>query len=317
VVVGTLTTVLMVALGGTAARADPISEIERKINTIWSEAEPLIEKYNQTRAKQEKTEAKRDALLKEIEPLQRQIDLSRLRVGTIAAQIYRGGNLGPFAAILSNGSPDMLADQLTYLEHVSLEQQRQISGVTDLIRRYDVKRAPIDALLRELESQTKDLNKKRKVIQDKLDELEKLRLQAYGTTNGTGSYRPWPCPAPDEYLPTKGWKAGQFACKQAGDSYDMGAAGPNVWDCSGLTMVSWQQAGVYLPHSAADQKGSITSVKRTDLRVGDLVFYYGDIHHVAIYVGDGKVMHAPTWGDRVRMRVLEDVGPVYGYGRPG
>jgi cell wall-associated NlpC family hydrolase len=58
-------------------------------------------------------------------------------------------------------------------------------------------------------------------------------------------------------------------------------------------------------------------VKRVDLRVGDLVFYYGDLHHVAIYVGDGKVMHAPTWTDKVRMRVLEDVGPVHSYGRPG
>jgi hypothetical protein len=317
-VVGVLVAVLVVALGGNAAYADPsVSEIERQINAVWSDAEPLIEKYNRVHEKYQRNKAKQAELLKEVAPFQRQVDLARLRTGFIAAQIYRGANASAFNAILGSGSPKILADQLTFLEYTGQMQQRQIARVTDMMREYDEKRAPIDALVAELAKQDADLAARRKVIQAKLDELGKLRLAAYGTTNGTGEYRPWACPAPDEYLPTKGWKAGQFACQQAGDNYAMGAAGPETWDCSGLTMVAWQQAGVSLPHNAEDQRNKIVSVKRADLRVGDLVFYYSDLHHVAIYVGNGKVMHAPTWTDKVRMRVLEDVGPVHSYGRPG
>jgi peptidoglycan DL-endopeptidase CwlO len=316
--VGALAAVLLVALTANAAYADPsISEIERRINAVWTDAEPLIEKYNRVHEKYQKNKAKRAELLKEVEPYQRQVDLARQRTGFIAAQIYRGGNATAFNAVLSSGSPKILADQLTFLEYTAQQQQRQISKVTEMMREYDEKRAPVDALVAELAKQDADLAARRKVIQQKLDELGQLRLQAYGTTNGTGEYRPWPCPAPDEYLPTKGWKAGQFACQQAGDDYNMGAAGPNTWDCSGLTMMAWAQAGVHLPHNAEDQRHAIQSVKRVDLRVGDLVFYYGDLHHVAIYVGNGKVMHAPTYTDQVRMRVLEDVGPVHSYGRPG
>ena len=318
VLVGALAVVLLVGLTANAAYADPsISEIERRINAVWAGAEPLIEKYNRVHEKYERNKAKQAELLKEVRPFQRQVDLARLRTGFIAAQIYRGGNASALSGILSSGSPKVLADQLTFLEYTARQQHRQLAGVTEMMREYDEKRAPVDALVAELAKQDADLAARRKVIMDKLDELGQLRLAAYGTTNGTGAYRPWPCPAPDEYLPTKGWKAGQFACQQAGDDYDMGAAGPSAWDCSGLTMAAWQQAGVSLPHNAEDQRHAITSVKRVDLRVGDLVFYYSDLHHVAIYVGNGKVMHAPTWTDKVRMRVLEDVGPVHSYGRPG
>jgi peptidoglycan DL-endopeptidase CwlO len=318
VLAGALAALLLVALTANTAYADPaISEIERRINAVWADAEPLIEKYNRVHEKYQRNKAKQADLLKGVLPLQRQVDMARQRTGFIAAEIYRGGQASAFSGILSSGSPKALADQLTFLEYTARQQQRQIAGVAEMMREYDEKRAPVDALVAELAKQDADLAARRKVIMDKLDELGKLRLQAYGTTNGTGAFRPWPCPAPDEYLPTKGWKAGQFACQQAGDDYSMGAAGPNTWDCSGLTMVAWQQAGVSLPHNAEDQRHAITSVKRADLRVGDLVFYYGDLHHVAIYVGGGKVMHAPTYTDNVRMRVLEDVGPVHSYGRPG
>jgi cell wall-associated NlpC family hydrolase len=314
----TLTAMVAVALAGNSAYADPsITEIERRINAVWLDAEPLIEKYNRVHDKYLRNKAKQADLLRQVEPLQRQVDLARLRSGAIAAQVYRGGNASAFAAILNTGSPKVLADRLTFLDYMTQMQQRQIAGVTALMREYDEKRAPLDAVVAELAQQDADLAARRKVIQGKIDELEKLRLQAYGTTTGTGAYRPWACPAPDEYLPTKGWKAAVFACQQAGDAYDMGAAGPDTWDCSGLTMVAWQRAGVGLPHNAEDQRNAIRSVKRVDLRPGDLVFYYADLHHVAIYVGDGKVMHAPTWSDKVRMRVLEDVGPVHSYGRPG
>ena len=132
VVVGALTATLLVALAGTTAYADPsISEIERRINTIWADAEPLIEKYNAVHEKYQKNKAKQADLLKQLEPLRRQVDLARLRIGALAAQVYRGGSAGAFSAVLSTGSPTSLADQLTFLDYLTREQQRQISGATE------------------------------------------------------------------------------------------------------------------------------------------------------------------------------------------
>jgi cell wall-associated NlpC family hydrolase len=71
-----------------------------------------------------------------------------------------------------------------------------------------------------------------------------------------------------------------------------------------------------MPHNALAQRQSIPVVSAANLQVGDLVFYYSDTHHVAIYEGNDKVMQAPAPGDNVRMSVMEDVGPILAYGRP-
>jgi cell wall-associated NlpC family hydrolase len=90
-----------------------------------------------------------------------------------------------------------------------------------------------------------------------------------------------------------------FAKQQLGDRYVFGGSGPNSWDCSGLTMKAWQAAGVTLPHSAARQFRIGTKISKSDLKPGDLVFFYRGIQHVAIYTGDGMVIHAPHPGARV------------------
>jgi hypothetical protein len=216
--------------------------------------------------------------------------------------------------LLSSGSPETLADRLTLLDQLAREQSRQLAGVNALKARYDAQKAPIDRLVATLAEQDKDLAEKKKKIEAQLAELQKLRRQAYGNS-GTGSFRPWPCPA--SYEPTKRYKAAAFACKQAGKPYVWAAAGPGSYDCSGLTLAAWKQAGVYLPHQSRSQRASIPYVKRANLKLGDLVFYFNPIHHVAIYVGNNKVMHAPTFGDNVRMADMDAVGPIHSFGRPG
>src|SRR2546423_14294102 len=95
------------------------------------------------------------------------------------------------------------------------------------------------------------------------------------------------------YQPGPAGVAVRFAYGQLGKPYRWGAAGPNSFDCSGLTMASWKAAGVGLPHSAALQWAQVRHLSRAELKPGDLVFYYGNIHHVAIYIGGGKGSHAP------------------------
>lgn len=98
---------------------------------------------------------------------------------------------------------------------------------------------------------------------------------------------------------SKGAKAVAFAKKQLGDRYRYGASGPNAWDCSGLTAGAWKSAGVKLPHSARQQYKKGKKVSKSNLKPGDLVFFYSGISHVGIYVGGGKIIHASQPGKPV------------------
>jgi len=102
---------------------------------------------------------------------------------------------------------------------------------------------------------------------------------------------------------------------QLGKPYVYGADGPNAFDCSGLTQFVWAAAGVQLPHNAAAQYDTVRHVAAKDLRPGDLVFFGGGgIGHVGLYIGGGKMIHAPYTGTNVQVAPLQS--DLVGAGRP-
>jgi len=115
---------------------------------------------------------------------------------------------------------------------------------------------------------------------------------------------PAPAPPPPPQPPSGSGGADRaiaFAKAQLGDPYVWGAAGPDAWDCSGLMLAAWGQAGVYLPHYSVAQYYAGTPISAGDLRPGDLVFWGSSsspesIHHVAMYIGGGQIIHAPRTG---------------------
>jgi cell wall-associated NlpC family hydrolase len=100
---------------------------------------------------------------------------------------------------------------------------------------------------------------------------------------------------------TRGSIALKYALKQIGDIYVWAAAGPTRWDCSGLTMRAFQQAGVSLPHSSRIQVKYGKSVSFGAVKPGDLLFFGNPISHVSIYMGGGKMVQAPRPGKRVEV----------------
>ncbi|MET9734720.1 NlpC/P60 family protein [Streptomyces sp. NPDC006458] len=107
-------------------------------------------------------------------------------------------------------------------------------------------------------------------------------------------------PAPDSSYSSKADKALAFARTQIGKPYVWGATGPDSYDCSGLTQAAWKAAGVDLPRTTWDQVGAGTTVSLADAQPGDLVFFYDDISHVGLYIGNGMMIHAPKPGAYVR-----------------
>ncbi|MER7959345.1 NlpC/P60 family protein [Streptomyces sp. NPDC096030] len=113
----------------------------------------------------------------------------------------------------------------------------------------------------------------------------------------------------------KAEKALAFARAQIGKPYVWGATGPSSYDCSGLTQAAWRAAGVDLPRTTWDQVEVGTRVATADLLPGDLVFFYDDISHVGLYIGGGKMIHAPKPGANVREESIYYM-PIYGGVRP-
>ena len=91
------------------------------------------------------------------------------------------------------------------------------------------------------------------------------------------------------------------ALAQLGKPYVWGGAGPNVYDCSGLTQYAYGAAGTYLPHSSRMQSGHGVPVSSANLQPGDLLFFYSPVSHVGMYIGNGQMVHAPTSGDVVKV----------------
>ena len=303
---------------GLPARGAPSpGDIENQINDAWNKLEPIIEQYNKVHGQLQDTQSKIDTLQKQIDPLQMQIDLSMSRVGAMSADLYKMGPGSRQLALLNAGGVDTFADQMSTLDILAHRQRQQVSGVATLVDQYNTQKRPLDQLKAQLSAQDADLAAKKDSIQKQLDDLQKLRLAAYGPDGpALGNLRPAPCPA--EYYGDKGSQAAKKACSLIGKPYIFGAAGPTGYDCSGLTLVAWASVGVTLGHYTGWQWTEGKAVTRAQLRPGDLVFYFSDLHHESIYVGGNYVAHAPHTGDVVRMAPLDEAGlPIAGFRRPG
>jgi peptidoglycan DL-endopeptidase CwlO len=305
---------LLLATVGNAHAAPSPGQLEAQIDAAWNQVEPLIEQWNAVHDKLQVEQTKVAALKTKIAPLAVRVDMARARVSAVSAQMYMRGPASTFSALLTSGRVSTFVDQLTIMNELAVEETSAVADASALKAQYDAQEAPIDRMVNSLTQQQAALAAKRDAINTQIAQLNKLRLAAYGSSSATGKFRPATCPA--SYDGSPGARAARWACLQAGKPYQWGSAGPSTFDCSGLTQQAWLHgANVSLPHNAAQQKQVTARVSASNLRIGDLVFYYSDVHHVAIFVGNGWVMSAPSTGDYVRMKPINS-SPINSYGRP-
>jgi cell wall-associated NlpC family hydrolase len=142
-----------------------------------------------------------------------------------------------------------------------------------------------------------------------------------GSSGGGGSgggSAPAP-PPPPVNVPSVSGLAGiaiEAALSQQGKPYRYATAGPDSYDCSGLTHFAWGKAGVYLPRNSRAQAAATPRIPAAAAQPGDLIFYYTPISHVGIYLGNGQLVHAPNSGTTVKVASVS-WGKVTAVGRPG
>jgi cell wall-associated NlpC family hydrolase len=295
----------------TIAHADPSkAELQQQIDKASSDLEKIAEQYNKVTGDLQASQATAAKLQAQIRPLQQSLDAAYATISGIAVAAYKGGSLGTAGALLQSGSPQNLLDQLNTLDQLGRKRSTEIAGFKQAKAQYDAQKQQLNTLMATQTSTQNGLAAQKAKYNGDLQKLYAMRTKLFGspTQVDTGNH-----PAPP-YVAGKAGAAVRYAYAKLGKPYVFAAAGPNSFDCSGLTMAAWSAAGVGLPHNAAEQWSTVSHISRSQLQPGDLVFYNG-LGHVAIYVGGNQVIHAPHEGTVVQLASIS-VDSLYGYGRP-
>lgn len=313
------TLALLVGSTGHAYGQPSPEQIEAELDKKWAQIEPVIEEHNALRIKLNNEKKKVAQLAAQLAPLEQEVAATRSRVGIYAEYMYKGGRAAGIDAYLSTGDPTLFAERITSMDQVTRHFNSRIDEVLAAKSKLDEAKQPLDALVAQLTELQAQQAAQIKTIDAEIKKLDQMRAAAYGSGSGTGELKPVPCPA--TYPGGAAAKAINFACSQIGKMYKYATDGPNTYDCSGLTLAAWRAAGVDLPHQSRAQRAAIPHISRSQLRAGDLVFYYSPIHHVALYAGkhNGKdwIVHASRAGTPVKMRLMDQGGNIHSYGRPG
>jgi cell wall-associated NlpC family hydrolase len=226
---------------------------------------------------------------------------------------------GQFAVFFTSRSPKEFADQMALMDYVAGRKGQQIDQLAGI--RAAALKAQSDVQAK-LAAQTKieqTMTAKSADLRKRADHADRpaaepLRRRPAGRAGGPGQ----PGHAAGRRRPGQraAQKAVQTALAQIGDPYVWAAAGPDAFDCSGLTSYAWAAAGVSLPHSSSQQYGYGTHVSRSQVRAGDLVFFYSPISHVGIAINNTQMVHASTFGVPVKVADI-DSSPFVGATRLG
>ncbi|MBA3800252.1 MAG: C40 family peptidase, partial [Geodermatophilaceae bacterium] len=238
------------------------------------------------------------------------------RLRGVARSAFAGNQLGSLSALLTSGSPQEVIDRINTLEFMSGQDGALLDEAT---RTHDEAEVLSDAAdtavtasqgaLADIAARRADLESQIKTYQDLYDQLSADERRIISGGSGAGGSGGGQAPPGEILAPTEAARiAVETAYAQLGDTYVWGGDGPDEFDCSGLTMYSYAAAGVSLPHSSRSQSTMGIPVSRDELQPGDLVFYYSPVSHVAIYVGDGQIIHASTFGVPVSLDPVDPWG---------
>ncbi|ADD39961.1 NlpC/P60 family protein [Stackebrandtia nassauensis] len=296
-------------LGFTAvpAEADPsVKELEKKIEKRAEELEGTIEDYNAAREDLDKTKKKIKKLDKKLAPYEKELDKLYDKAEPIVMAAYQGQGLTGPTAMLNSDSPEAFADKISALDGLSAGDAGLIGKVAKKARAYKSKKTDLEELKDEQDKKESDLSKAKKKIEKEIEDLQGDRKTTIKNETGA-DYVP-------DYVPGKRGEVVRHAMAQVDKPYVWAAAGPDGYDCSGLILDAYRQIGISLPHNAARQYGQATHIGKGDLQPGDPVFSNG-LKHVTMYIGDGYVVHAPTFGQPVQVAKMDTAAsPYYGAG---
>ncbi|GAA4913051.1 NlpC/P60 family protein [Stackebrandtia albiflava] len=307
-----MTAAVAALLTAAPAAADPIGDIEAEIEAQAADLEVVIEEYNAISEELADTKEQIAALEEELAPYEEKLEELYDATEGIVTHAYQTQGLSGTFAVLNAGSPELFSERMTALNGATAGDAALIAEVTEAKAVYEEDMGVLDDLRATQAEQEAALEEQKTTIEEGIERLQADRKDAYrdeAAARGESiDYIP-------DYIPGDRGLVVRHAMAQLGKSYVWATSGPDTYDCSGLMLAAYNAIGIGLPHNAAAQYNMSTRISRDALQPGDLVFYNG-LAHVAMYIGDGYVIHAPTTGDVVKIQPLDEAAtPYYGAGR--
>ncbi|MFI7395578.1 MULTISPECIES: C40 family peptidase [Streptomyces] len=299
------------------------------LQRLYREAENATETYNGTeeRLREQRAEVRRlDAALARTRT---SLHDSRGAAGRLARQQYQSsGNLSPYLRLLLARDPQHAIDQGRVIGRLARERVETVGRLTgDEKKAQELSRRSREALgrqaaLAERQERERDgVRERLRAVEEMLASLTPEQLAALAELESSGIAEEQERflasgALGDDAKPSAGGESAvRFAVEQLGKPYEWGAEGPASYDCSGLTSVAWERAGTPIPRTSQEQWARLDHVPLDELRPGDLVVYFPEATHVALYLGDGRVVQAPRPGADVKVSPIA-ANPVLGAVRP-
>ncbi|MET7890793.1 C40 family peptidase [Streptomyces mirabilis] len=333
----TARTAATIALAGAATAtgfdgtgyADPQlspAQVKAKVDKLYEEAEVATQKYDGAKDKADKAEQRLNALRDEAARREDRLNTARDALGSIAAAQYRSGGLDPALQLALSDDPDRYLEGAAFAERAGSRQAEAVARVRKQLREIEQLRGAAHVELASLKSRQAELKRAKKTITGKLDTARQLlsrltdeqraQLGDLGAAGGAGQRAsrsaardlgPMPSPGSVAAPNSRAAEAIAYAYGKLGSPYVWGATGPDAFDCSGLAQAAYRAAGISLPRTTYAQINAGSRVSRSELRPGDLVFFYSGISHVGIYVGNGQMIHAPNPSAPVRLAPVDEM----------
>ncbi|MER6121600.1 NlpC/P60 family protein [Streptomyces sp. NPDC001795] len=310
-------------------KSRPVSELLTDLQLKYRQAERATETFNATAEKLKKQQADVARLEGRLSGARLALQESRGAVGRLARQQYQNStDISPYVRLLMARDPQHALDEGHVIGQLARERAENVRRLSGSEKRADELARKARKALDEKLTLAGQQQKERDEVQRRLTDVEKLLssltaeqrgLLAEFERNGTAAAQQKLLDSgalgPERTPTAEGDMAVRYAVEQIGKPYEWGAQGPRAYDCSGLTSQAWGHAGRTIPRTSQEQWAELPHVRLRDLRPGDLVVYYPEATHVALYLGDGMVVQAPRTGDRVRVSPIA-ANPILGAVRP-
>ncbi|WP_112139591.1 C40 family peptidase [Glycomyces dulcitolivorans] len=259
-------------------------------------------------------EAQRDQTSTSLDGLQAQLEAAQAVI-TATAEDYgtTGAQLLDVTAAVESAEDELGAKVSTLVEYAQEQSDKYAEAQTaaETADELEPQIADLEAQVTELDAQ---IDEAQAAYDEAAEEEAAAAAEAEAEAESESASSSSSSGSTAEYSEDAATAAVEFARDQLGESYVYGAAGPDTWDCSGLVVGAYDVSGISLTHSTYTLWDETSSIDRDDLQPGDLVFYNG-LGHVAIYIGDGQVIHAPKPGDVVKISDLDMGMSIDGYRR--
>ncbi|SEF24945.1 Cell wall-associated hydrolase, NlpC family [Amycolatopsis pretoriensis] len=226
------------------------------------------------------------------------------------ASFTSGVQMNKLSALLAGTSTQDFLDRSAALEVIATDKNAAMGNLSGAAAKAtEAEKAATDAAKRATDARdaaaklASDIEGKKKNLQAQIDQIE-AQGKTLSTADKTAQKDTGGKAPTVKAASAAAQKAVDAALSKLGSAYVYGATGPSTFDCSGLMQWAYKQAGISLPRTSSAQAGFGTSVPRDQLQPGDLVAYYSPVSHIGMYIGDGKMVHAPTSGDVVKISPL-------------